>query len=139
MDSFTEISKDKSLVLFDGVCNLCNSSVQFIIKRDPKAHFIFASLQDFEFSAIAKQLNIGEISLESIVLLENNHLYKRSTAALRIARKLSGLWPMLYVFIIIPPFIRDIIYNWIAHNRYRWFGRRDQCMIPDKSLQARFL
>ncbi len=131
--------KPRALVLFDGVCNLCNSSVQFIIKRDTKAYFSFSSIQDISTEVYPDLLNQQQLNLESILLVENNKLYKRSTAALRIVRKLNGLWPILYAFIILPKFIRDPLYNYIARNRYRWFGKKDQCMIPSPEIQSRFL
>lgn len=128
-----------AVVLFDGVCNLCNASVAFILRRDPKAYFRFASLQS---RAAAKLLHgrpeIGT-GLDSIVLLEDGACFTQSTAALRIARRLSGAWPLLYAFIVLPRFLRDPIYNWIARNRYRWFGRRDACMLPGPEIRDRFL
>ena len=128
----------KSIVLFDGVCNLCNNSVQFIIRHDPNARFQFASLQ----SPQAQKLLAGhrlEGYLASIVLVEDLEIYTASTAALRIARRLSGLWSLFYVFIIIPRPIRDWAYSIVARNRYRWFGRRDECMVPTPNLRERFL
>ena len=133
-----EPSKPKSIVLFDGVCNLCNSAVQLIIRRDPQAHFQFASLQ----SKQGQQLLVGhrlEGYLESIVLMEDSKIYTASAAALRIAQRLSGLWPLFYIFMIIPRPMRDWAYSIIARNRYRWFGRRDECMIPTPNLRERFL
>lgn len=129
----------KRLVLFDGVCNLCNGSVQFIIKRDKHARFQFASLQSDEGQAQLKQLQIPTTSFESIVLIKNGKVFQRSDAALEIARELDGAWKVFYGFKIIPRFLRDFIYNWIARNRYRFFGRQDECMIPTPDLRARFL
>lgn len=132
------MSGQENLVLFDGVCNLCNGAVLFIIKRDKKKKFLFASLQ----SPIAKQKLADRNSssnLETIVLLSGNSCYQRSDAALEIARQLSGLWPALYVFKIVPRFIRDAVYDWIAHNRYRFFGKKDACMIPTPDLKSRFI
>ena len=130
---------DKSLILFDGVCNLCNSSVQFIIKRDKKNHFIFSSLQSDAGQRILLQNNLENLDYESILLIEGDQIFDRSTAILRISRRLSALYPLLYGFIIIPKFIRDAVYSWIAKNRYKWFGRRDSCMIPTDDLKMRFL
>jgi predicted DCC family thiol-disulfide oxidoreductase YuxK len=129
----------RAVVLFDGVCNLCNSSVQFIIKRDPKAKIHFAALQSNYGKEQLNQFNIASTSFESIVLIKNGKLYQRSNAVLEICRLMGGLWPLLYFFKIIPAFIRDWMYNWIANNRYRWFGRQDECMIPTPALKARFL
>jgi len=126
-----------AVVLFDGVCNLCNASVAFILRRDPKAYFRFASLQS-EAAARLLEGSPLEAKLDSIVLLEDGAVFTQSTAALRIARRLRGAWPLLYAFIILPRFLRDPIYDWIARNRYRWFGRRESCMIPDPALKDRF-
>jgi predicted DCC family thiol-disulfide oxidoreductase YuxK len=130
---------NKSIILFDGICNLCNASVLFIIKRDPRVHFYFQSIQDADKAKLPADLSEKALNLESILLIENNKLYKRSTAALRIARRLNALWPLLYVFVIVPVFIRDPLYNFIARNRYRWFGKKDFCMIPTPELKSRFI
>lgn len=129
----------KSVLLFDGVCNLCNSSVQFILARDPKAKFRFASLQSDEGQALLQEFEDRPSDLSSVVLIEDGQLYARSDAALRVARQLSGGWPLLYAFIVLPRALRDAVYNWIARNRYRWFGKRDSCMIPSPELRSRFL
>lgn len=128
-----------AFVLFDGVCNLCNGSVNFIIDRDPEGYFKFASLQSEEAEAIMRRVGISGASLESIVLVEGGRVYRRSDAVLRIARKLKGLWPALALFSIVPRPIRDWVYDWIARNRYRWFGKRDTCRIPTPELRSRFL
>ncbi|GAA4836252.1 thiol-disulfide oxidoreductase DCC family protein [Algivirga pacifica] len=127
------------VILFDGVCNLCNGTVNFIIDRDPKGKFQFASLQSEEGEKVLQQNGIAEVSLDSVVLLKNGQLYKKSTAALHIARELKGAWPLFYGFIIVPRFIRDGVYNWIAKNRYKWFGKSDACRIPTPELKERFL
>lgn len=133
------------IILFDGVCNLCNASVQFIIERDPTAIFRFASLQSNAGQAILAE-NALDLALkndasaeDSVILVENGKIYDRSTAALRIARRLSGGMKLLYVFIIVPRTIRDFVYKFIAKNRYRWFGKQDACWMPTKELKARFL
>lgn len=128
-----------AIILFDGVCNLCNGAVQFIIKRDKKGNFSFASLQSAEGQKLSKEYNLPVTDFNSFILIENNKVYTRSTGALRVTRKLRGLWPLIYGFIIIPKFIRDGVYNWIARNRYKWFGKKDECMIPTPELKARFL
>jgi predicted DCC family thiol-disulfide oxidoreductase YuxK len=135
----TPAQVDKRVILFDGVCNLCNSSVQFIIKRDSKNKFHFAALQSVYGQQQLQRLKIPETALQSIVLIDGDKFYQRSNAVLEICKHLGGLWPALYIFKIIPRFISDAIYNLIANNRYRWFGRQDQCMIPTPSLKARFL
>lgn len=132
-------TKNKSLVLFDGVCNLCNASVKFIIKHDKKEQFLFASLQSDAAKELLLQYNSKKITMDSIILIENNAFYEKSTAALRISKKLNGGYKLLYVFIIIPTFIRDWVYNYIATNRYKWYGKKDSCMIPTPALKNRFL
>lgn len=127
------------LILFDGVCNLCSGSVQFIIRRDPQRLFRFASLQSELGQSFLKQAQLPPVELQTLLLVENGKIYKRSTAALRIARRLRGAWKLLYGLIIIPPFIRNFIYNWVARNRYRWFGKKESCWIPTPELRELFL
>lgn len=129
----------KQIILFDGVCNLCNSSVQFVIRHDYKCTFQFAALQSAAGKALLAEYNIFSDQLASIVLIKEGKAYQRSRAALEIARKLTGLWPLMYAFIIVPPFIRNAVYDWIAANRYRWFGEKNECMIPTPELKSRFL
>jgi predicted DCC family thiol-disulfide oxidoreductase YuxK len=131
--------EEKKIVLFDGVCNLCNRSVQFIIKRDRRKQFHFASLQGKAGQELLQQFNLSTDNLNSFILIENGILYRKSSAALRIARKLSSGWPLLYAFIIIPSFIRDAVYSLIAKNRYKWFGKSESCMLPAPGLKDRFL
>lgn len=159
-------NREHGLIFFDGICNLCNHTVQFIINRDQQDYFRFAALQ----SDVAKDqltlLNDGkqkiaahesnqqvlkpqanqekdvvsdQHELNTIVLLEGGKAYYRSTAALRITKRLGGLWPMLYGLIIIPPFIRDFFYQLISKNRYRIWGRQESCMIPSPELKSKFL
>lgn len=134
------------IILFDGICNLCNAWVQFVIQRDKKDIFRFASLQ----SDIAKKLlyyNSGNspvemnnnLTISSIVLIEEEKIYTKSTAVLRILKNLPLFWPLMYSFIIVPAFIRDKIYNIIANHRYDWFGKRSSCMIPKQSVNHKFL
>jgi predicted DCC family thiol-disulfide oxidoreductase YuxK len=125
--------------LFDGICNFCSGSVLFIIKRDPKGYFSFAPLQTKAGEAVMQQYGIGDDQPESIILVENGKVWYRSSAALRITRKLRRGWPLFYGFIIIPRVIRDFFYNIIAKNRYRWFGRKESCFIPTPELRSRFL
>lgn len=131
--------QNQPIILFDGVCNFCNSTVNFVIKKDKKKILKFAVLQ----SSIAKKLLKGQAiqanDLSSFVFIENEKVYSRSTAALRVCRYLTGLWPLMYGFIILPKFIRDAVYNWIAKNRYKWFGKKNECMIPTPEIKARFL
>lgn len=127
------------VILFDGICNFCNSSVHFIIKRNPKGNIHFAALQSDAGLRLLNEYKLPAREMESIVFIENNRAYTQSTAALRISRQLRGLWPLCYVFILVPKFIRDGVYNWIARNRYKWFGVRQQCMIPTPAIKERFL
>ncbi|MEI9946038.1 MAG: thiol-disulfide oxidoreductase DCC family protein [Chitinophagaceae bacterium] len=133
------MAEEKSIVLFDGVCNLCNSSVQFIIKRDKKKKFLFASLQGKKGQEILKRFNLPADDFNSFLLLQNNKVYSRSSGGLRMLKLLGGGWKLLYAFIIVPKFIRDAVYNWIARNRYKWYGKREECMVPTAELRERFL
>lgn len=128
----------ESIIFFDGVCNLCHGAVQFVIARDSKKHFRFASLQSEFAEHYLNPFEVNPIALNSFILVENGKLYQQSTAALRVAKKLDGLWPLLYVFMIVPPFIRHAIYNYVAKNRYKWFGKEDSCWIPTPELKNRF-
>jgi predicted DCC family thiol-disulfide oxidoreductase YuxK len=127
------------IVLFDGVCNLCNSAVQFIIKRDKKEQFRFASLQGKAGNDLLKKFDLPADLFNSFILVEGDKVYTRSTAALRVAKKLSGGWKLLYGLMIVPRFIRNAVYNVIAKNRYKWFGKRNECMIPTQEMKERFL
>jgi predicted DCC family thiol-disulfide oxidoreductase YuxK len=118
------IKENKSIVLFDGVCNLCNAAIGFIIKRDKEKNFTLSPLQSNLSETLNNQYHFNQPGVNSIVLIENNKVYYKSTAILRVIKKLSGPIKFLYIFIIIPPFIRDAIYSVIAKNRYRWFGKR---------------
>lgn len=127
------------VVLFDGVCNLCNDSVKFIIKRDPKCIFKFSPLQsEFGLNTL-KDMGLASNSLETFILIESGKYYIRSEAALRVVRRLSGLWPLVFGFIIVPRPLRDWVYRYIARNRYKWFGKRDECMVPSPEDRERFV
>lgn len=126
------------LILFDGVCNLCNGSVQFIIKRDKDARFRFASLQSEAGKKILEQFQLPVDTFNSFILYEDGKIYTRSTAALRVFSQLKR-WKWVGAFKYVPRFIRDGVYNLIARNRYRWFGKKDECMIPTPELKSRFL
>lgn len=127
------------LVMFDGVCNMCNAAVQFIIERDSTGYLRFASLQSDHAQEKLVAYDLPPDYLDSFILLENGKLYTRSTAALRVSRYFSGPWKALYIFIIIPAPIRDAVYNFIGRNRYKWFGKKDQCMMPTPEQRAKFL
>ena len=132
---------ETAIVLFDGVCNLCNGSVQFILDRDRKEHFRFASLQSEKGQAILTERGVAIPAgdPDSIVLIEGTTVYTHSTAALLIARHLSFPWFLGYAGIVWPRFIRDAVYRFIARNRYRWFGKTNECRIPTPALRARML
>jgi len=129
----------EAIVLFDGVCNVCDASVRFVFGHDRDGVFRFAPLQ----SPIAKSLlhrhHLPSDDLDTVVLIEGDHVSTRSTAALRIVRRLGGAWPLLYGLIVVPRPLRDAAYRWFANNRYRWFGRRESCAIPAPGLRERFL
>lgn len=126
------------IILFDGVCNFCDSSVQFIIKYDHAAYFQFASIQSDAGQALLAQYEIPE-NIDSVIVIEHGKVYFESTAALKICRRLNSFWPVCYVFILIPPFIRNIMYRLFAKNRYRLFGRKESCLLPTPSQRKRFL
>ncbi len=128
------------LVLFDGVCNLCNGAVRFIIKRDRHARFRFAALQSDAARMLLASIGVDASTLpDSVILVEDGAVFTRSAAALRIARRLRFPWPLTFGLIIVPRPLRDWLYDAVARRRYRWFGRREACMLPDESLRARFL
>ncbi len=127
------------VVLFDGVCNLCSTSVQFIIKHDPKRIFRYASLQSGFGQEVLKEFGLPADELNSFILLEEGKIYTKSSGALRVTKKLDKLWPALYGFIIVPKFIRDAVYSWVANNRYKWFGKKEACWLPTPELRKLFL
>lgn len=132
---------NKKIVLFDGVCNLCTSTVKFIIKRDRKDIFRFASLQSEIGKQLMEERHIDTTTNSSIVVIEPQvAYYLKSSAAIEIAKELGGLWPVFQVFsYILPEGIRDSLYELIAKNRYKWFGKKDSCMIPTPALKSKFL
>lgn len=129
----------KFIILFDGVCNLCNSSVNFIIERDGKNKFKFAALQSYFGLDTLKKLNLPSENLKTLILIEEDKYYTKTTAALRIAKHLRGLWKLFYVFIIVPPIIRNIFYYILAKYRYKWFGKRETCRVPTEEEKEKFL
>ena len=129
----------KPVVLFDGVCNLCNGWVKFVVRRDPVGRFRFASLQSpFAAEALGGR-GFPRDFLGSIVLLEDGVVYTKSDAVLRVARGLRAPWPLFALLRLVPRTVRDVAYDWIARNRYRWFGKRDACMLPSPQDAARFI
>jgi predicted DCC family thiol-disulfide oxidoreductase YuxK len=128
-----------AIILFDGVCNFCNGSVNFIIERDPQKYFKFAPLQSEVGEKLLKERGIDKIETDSVVLIEDEKVYTRTTAALRIARKLSGRWSLFYGFIVVPSFVRDVFYKLFAKYRYQMFGKQEACMLPTPEIRERFL
>lgn len=127
------------IILFDGVCNLCNNAVDFVIRRDKNDRFKFGALQDQATKSILKDYKINQDYIDSIILVRGDQIYYKSKAALEIAKNLGGIWPILYVFKIVPSFIRDPVYDWIAKNRYKWFGKKETCRIPTSKEREKFL
>lgn len=130
---------DRPLILFDGICNFCNGAVQFVLKRDRKKRILFAPMQSDAAKTLLKKYGLEVNEFSSFVFIENGKAYTRSTAALRVCRYLRLLWPLCYGAIIVPPFIRNGIYDWVARHRYKWFGVRTSCMIPTPEIRERFL
>lgn len=126
-------------MLFDGTCNLCHGAVQFIIRRDPRGRFRFASLQSQVATRVMAAAGVGEARPDSLVFAHGGRVRFRSAAALAIARGLRWPWPLVTVCWLVPWFLRDFVYDWIARNRHRWFGKREECWVPTKELRARFL
>lgn len=130
-----------AIILFDGCCNLCNDSVQFIVRHDRRGRFRFAPLQSSAARSALPSSMWGRVAaMDSILLIEaDGSVHEASTAALRIARRLDGLWPIWYGLIVVPRPWRDAFYRWVARRRYDWFGRRASCMVPTPALRDRFL
>ncbi len=131
--------QQQPLILFDGICNFCNNAVNFVIKRDKTALIQFAPLQSDKATLYLQQFNLPIDQNNTFVFIEATKAYTQSTAVLKVCRHLKGLWPICYVFIIVPKFIRDGVYNWVAKNRYKWFGQREECMLPTPEISKRFL
>jgi predicted DCC family thiol-disulfide oxidoreductase YuxK len=135
-----ELKEGRKLIIFDGVCNLCNTSVQYVIKHDKKNIFIFTALQSDVGQQIIKEYNIDILKTDSILLFKpENGVVSKSTAALKIAHDLGFPQNLISVFFIIPTFIRDWVYDYIAKNRYKWYGKKESCMIPTPELKSKFL
>ena len=127
------------IILFDGVCNFCSAFVNWIIRRDKRARFRFAPLQSATGERLQREHGLDPAALDTMLLVEDGRAYLRSTAALRIVRNLSFPWPLLYALIIVPPAIREFVYTAFANRRYRWFGKKDECMVPSQRVRDRFL
>lgn len=134
------IPKNKKIILFDGVCNLCNTSINYVIDKDDNDEFRFVALQSELGKALQSHLNINPNNLDSIILyVPDEAYYLKSTAALKIMNRFSGAWKLMQIFTIIPEFLRDIFYDVIAKNRYKWYGKQTQCRIPTPELTSKFL
>lgn len=133
------VLENKTILLFDGYCNLCQSSVQFVLKHEKKQVLVFTSLQSPIGKKILNQYSINPNEIDSLVLIKNNKAYIKSSAALRLGYYLKGIYFLGVILIIIPPMIRNFVYDYIAKNRYKWFGKSEACMIPDEKIANRFL
>lgn len=136
----SDLPKEKKIILFDGVCNLCDTSVQFIIKKDKKDSYRFVSLQSELGQKIIKHIGIDLTKIDSIVLYEPGiAYYLKAEAALKIAAGLNGLYPFLKLFSVLPKSLTNLVYDYIAKNRYKWYGKKESCMIPTLELKSKFL
>jgi predicted DCC family thiol-disulfide oxidoreductase YuxK len=136
----SDLPKEKKIILFDGVCNLCNASVQYVIKHDKKDIFRFVALQSELGQKMVKHIGIDVTKIDSFVLYEPGiAYYLKAEAAFKIAATLNRLYPFLYIFTVFPKSLTNIVYNYIAKNRYKWYGKKDSCMIPKPELKAKFL
>lgn len=131
--------QDHRIVFFDGVCNLCNGTVDFLVRHDKARHLRYASLQSEIGQQMLASFGLQATEFGSFVYLDHGRLRTRSAAALSVAMRLGGLWTLMGVFLIVPPFIRDTVYDWVARNRYRWFGKRETCRLPTPAERALFL
>lgn len=130
---------ENPVLLFDGVCNLCNASVQWILKRDHKAQFRFAALQSEFGQQILQKHGLKQEHFDTVVLSVGDQIFLRSDAPLEIVRRLGGFWKLFYLFKVLPRPLRDALYNFVARNRYRWFGQTAECMLPRPEWKGRFL
>jgi predicted DCC family thiol-disulfide oxidoreductase YuxK len=133
------IPADKFLVVFDGMCNLCNRFVNFLIHHDKHNRFVFAALQTMEKLPLDSEIRKNILSADSVTVIADGKIYFRSDGILKVINKIGGGWKLFYLFIIIPKPIRDWVYDVIAKNRYRWFGRTDSCMVPDEKTKRKFI
>lgn len=130
---------NERIIFFDGVCNLCNTTVDFLISRDAKRHFRYASLQSEAGQSMLRKHNLPTSEFGSFLYLDGDTLHTKSSGALRVAVKLGGFWTLMGVFLIVPPFIRNAVYDLIAKHRYRWFGKRETCRVPTPEERTLFL
>lgn len=131
--------KNQYIILFDGKCNFCNGTVKFILDRDKSGHFYYSSLESKFAKQLMHNLGIEQNDPDTIVLVHNNKFYTKSRAVLEIVKLLGGLWPLLYIFILLPDFFSNYLYDKFAHHRYKLFGKSESCFIPDENVKKRFL
>lgn len=131
--------KAKPIILFDGVCNFCNSIVNFVLRQDKENIFLFAPLQSEAAQTLLKQHQLSNSGFDSFVFVDDDKTYKKSSAALKVMQKLPWYWQWTQVFWIVPKPLRDWVYSFVAKNRYKWFGKKEQCMVPAPELRSRFL
>lgn len=135
----------RTVILFDGVCNLCNASVQFILRRDTRRLFQFASMQSEAGQRLLQQVGLSSTDMDTFVVVEqaedgsSSRIYTRSEAAIQVVSKLRQPWPLVRLVWWVPRPIRDGLYSWVSRNRYRWFGKRQTCMVPTPDIRERFL
>jgi predicted DCC family thiol-disulfide oxidoreductase YuxK len=130
---------ENPVILFDGLCNFCNGAINFVLKQDKKGIFRFAPLQSEAGRRLLQQYHLPTDEFESFVLIDDGKVYTKSSAALRVMNKLPWYWKEAQIFRVIPTIFRDAIYDFIARNRYKWFGKKDQCMLPTPEMRSRFL
>jgi predicted DCC family thiol-disulfide oxidoreductase YuxK len=130
---------DRAIILFDGVCNFCNGAINFLIQQDKKGIFYFAPLQSEAGQNLLQHYQLPKESFESFILIDNGEVYQKSTAVLKVFNKLPWYWKEVQLLRIVPPFLRNAIYDFIARNRYKWFGKKEKCMIPTPEVKRRFL
>ncbi|MGZ9146717.1 MAG: thiol-disulfide oxidoreductase DCC family protein [Nitrospira sp.] len=137
--SMHEWTKYERLILFDGVCKWCNAWVTFTIAHDPDGQFKFGTLQSEQAQRILHDLNLSTHDYQTFLLLEEDHVYTKSTAALRVLRQLSRWWPLYYLCVLVPTPLRDVVYDFVARHRYRWMGRAPTCRVPTQAERDRFV
>jgi predicted DCC family thiol-disulfide oxidoreductase YuxK len=133
------LENQNRIILFDGVCNFCNSSVNTVIKLDKKRYFRFAPIQSEIGTQLMLKHGLDPLKFDSVILIDNNRAYTSSSAVINILKKIGGIYSLAYAFIIVPPFIRNGIYKWVARNRYKWFGKKDTCMVPTPETRSLFI
>jgi predicted DCC family thiol-disulfide oxidoreductase YuxK len=134
-----EWARHERVIVFDGACNWCNAWINFTIDHDPQGKFKLGMLQSEHAKQILQELQLSTEDFETFLLLEQTRIFTKSTAALKIAKHLSGLWPLLYLFIVVPRPLRDAIYDFVARHRYKWMGKAETCRVPTPSERARFV